>query len=55
MNEEENEDGREAISSEQPENTRQVEEEKVDDEAGDEDCRCDERQSHPGEEEVFLV
>ena len=55
MNEEENEGGRETVSGEQPENPRQVEEEKVDDKAGDKDCRCYERQSHPGQEEIFLV
>ena len=48
VNEEENEGGRETVSGEQPENPRQVEEEKVDDKAGDKDCGCDERQSHPG-------
>ena len=46
--EEENEDHGQTVPCEQPENTGQVEEEKVDDQTGDEDCRCDERQSKPG-------
>ena len=53
--EEENKDDGETVSSEEPENPGQVEEEKVDDQTGDEDCWCDERQSNPGQEEIFLV
>ena len=48
VNEEENEGGGETVSSQEPENPGKVEEEKVDHNAGDEDCGCDEGQSQPG-------
>ena len=46
--EEENEGHGETVPSEEPEHPGQVEEEKVGDQAGEEDCGGDEGQAQPG-------
>ena len=55
LNEEEDEDGREAVLGQQPDNGREVEEEKVDHQGGDEHGRRHERQAQPRKQKVFLV
>ena len=53
--EEEDKGGREPIPDEQPDDPGEVEEEEVDHQGGDEHRGSDECQSHPGQEEIFLV